>query len=40
MAPPKTLGRYQLGRSIGEGAMGAVYEALDSTTQSRVALKV
>ncbi|HRI72234.1 MAG TPA: protein kinase [Polyangium sp.] len=33
-------GRYRIGRRIGAGAMGAVYEVVDETTQSLRALKV
>jgi serine/threonine-protein kinase len=32
--------RYKIERLLGEGGMGAVYEAVDSTTSGRVAVKV
>jgi serine/threonine protein kinase len=36
----RNLGRYQLRRKIGQGAMGAVYEAWDQTLERIVALKL
>ncbi len=33
-------GRYKIGRRLGSGAMGAVYEALDLATQRKRALKI
>jgi serine/threonine-protein kinase len=36
---PEKLGRYQIVREIGHGAMGVVYEALDPTIDRRIALK-
>ena len=35
----RTLGKYQLLRLVGEGGMGKVYEALNTTIQKHVALK-
>ena len=36
---PLLAGRYRLGRVIGEGGFGTVYEAYDNATSSPVALK-
>jgi serine/threonine-protein kinase len=35
----KHLGPYELGRPIGKGGMGSVYEAVDTSTGQRVAIK-
>lgn len=38
-APPETLGRYEIIRAIGKGAMGIVYEGRDPSIGRRVAIK-
>ena len=37
--PPEKLGRYEIVREIGHGAMGVVYEATDPTIGRKIALK-
>jgi serine/threonine protein kinase len=37
--PPEKLGRYEIVREIGHGAMGVVYEAADPTIGRKIALK-
>jgi eukaryotic-like serine/threonine-protein kinase len=38
-ASPERIGRYQIKRSLGQGAMGTVYEALDPLIERVVAVK-
>ncbi|HEX4846407.1 MAG TPA: serine/threonine-protein kinase, partial [Geothrix sp.] len=40
MADPRTIGRYQIVRPIGQGGMGTVYLAEDPLLKRRVAIKV
>ena len=35
----KTLGRYNIERTLGKGAMGVVYEGVDPRLGRRVAIK-
>jgi len=37
---PKTIGKYQINASLGEGAMGVVYEGFDPDIERRVAIKI
>ena len=37
---PHNIGKYQIKSSLGEGAMGAVYEGFDPDIERRVAIKV
>lgn len=39
-APPTTLGRFEVGEPLGEGAMGVVYAGVDPELERTVALKV
>ena len=36
---PQQLGPYRIGRTLGNGGMGSVYEAVDASTGQRVAVK-
>jgi serine/threonine-protein kinase len=37
---PKTIGKYKINSSLGEGAMGVVYEGFDPDIERRVAIKI
>ena len=37
---PQTIGKYQVRASLGEGAMGVVYEGFDPDIERRVAIKI
>ena len=39
MSMPRTLGKYQIRRELGKGAMGVVYEGFDPVIERRVAIK-
>src|SRR5262249_60641553 len=39
MDAPKKLGKYEIRRELGKGAMGVVYEGFDPTIERVVALK-
>ncbi|CAM9185589.1 unnamed protein product, partial [Phaeothamnion confervicola] len=36
----RTVGKYEIGRTLGEGTFGKVKAAIDSTTGNRVAIKI
>jgi serine/threonine-protein kinase len=40
MKPPKKLGPFKIGRALGHGGMGAVYEGISESNDSVVAIKV
>ena len=40
MTEPTKIGKYEIRRQIGRGAMGTVYEAFDSVIERRVAIKI
>ncbi len=37
---PKKIGKYEIRSSLGEGAMGIVYEGFDPDIERRVAIKI